>query len=92
MDKKYHLLNIADSLLTPEEVKQKRIQKMQKTAALMREDKKAAAQQESEALEKLKHSDQKNVYLKELYSKRLEVLTKMNERSKRKDEFSKRRT
>ena len=25
MDKKYHLLNIADSLLTPEEVKQKRI-------------------------------------------------------------------
>ena len=92
MDQKYHLLSIADALLTPEEVKTKRIQKMQKTAAMMREDKKAQALIESEELEKLKNSDKKTGYLKELYSKRLDILSKMTERSKRKEDFSKRRT
>ena len=40
LDQKYHLVNIADAFLTPDQLKQKRIQKMQKTAHLMREEKK----------------------------------------------------
>ena len=58
----------------------------------MREDKKAQALIESEELEKLKNSYKKTGYLKELYSKRLDILSKMTERSKRKEDFSKRRT
>ena len=37
---KYHLLDIADEFLKPEEIKQKRIQKMHKTASEMREKRK----------------------------------------------------
>ena len=37
---KFHLLEIADEFLKPEEVKQKRIQKMHKTAQEMREKRK----------------------------------------------------
>lgn len=37
---KYHLLDIADEFLKPEEIKQKRIQKMHKTAQEMREKRK----------------------------------------------------
>ena len=40
-ENKYHLLDIADEFLKPEEVKQKRIQKMHKTAQEMREKRKA---------------------------------------------------
>jgi hypothetical protein len=37
---KFNLLEIADEFLSPEELKKKRIQKMQKTAAQMREERK----------------------------------------------------
>jgi len=39
-ENKYHLLEIADEFLKPEEIKQKRIQKMHKTAQEMREKRK----------------------------------------------------
>lgn len=39
-EEKYNLLDIADEFLTPEQLKMKRIQKMQKTAAVMREERK----------------------------------------------------
>lgn len=51
MDNKYHLLSIADAFLTPDQIKQKRIQKMQKTAALIREEKKRAINLAKEKLE-----------------------------------------
>lgn len=43
---KYNLLTIPDDKLTPEQLKQKRIQKMHKTAALLRAEKKEAQKKE----------------------------------------------
>jgi hypothetical protein len=39
-EERFNLLEIADEFLSPEELKKKRIQKMQKTAALIREERK----------------------------------------------------
>lgn len=39
-EEKFNLLDIADEFLSPEELKPKRIQKMQKTATQMREERK----------------------------------------------------
>lgn len=51
---KYHLLDIADEFLKPEEVKQKRIQKMHKTAHTMREKRKAEQEIDKKRIEELK--------------------------------------
>lgn len=67
MDQKFNLLERADQFLTPEQIKQKRIQKMQKTAAVLREEKKKAQAEAKENLQLLKTSDKKLTYLKDLY-------------------------
>lgn len=82
MDQKYNLLSIADAFLTQEQMKQKRIQKMKKTAAMLRDEKKRLAAEAKEKLESLKNSANKNQYLRGLYIKRKEVLERMQERSK----------
>ena len=92
MDQKYNLLSIADAFLTPDQLKQKRIQKMQKTAAVLREQKKKAVSEAKQKLESLKKSKNKNSYLRGLYSKRLELLDRMQDRAKKREEFSKRGT
>lgn len=53
-EEKFNLLDIADEFLTPEQLKQKRIQKMQKTAAVMREEKKQQMKIERDKIEELK--------------------------------------
>lgn len=65
---------------------------MQKTAAILREEKKKAYNEAKEELETLKRSNNKNRYLRGLYEKRLDILERMNERARKKDEFSKRGT
>lgn len=62
---------------------------MQKTATMMREEKKAQMKIERDQIEKLKQLDPDN-YLKSLYDKRKEILDRMSERARRKEEFSKR--
>ena len=83
------MLDIADEFLTQEQLKQKRIQKMQKTAGMMREEKKQQMKQERDKIDELKSSDP-DAYLKSLYDKRKEVLDRMAERARRKEQFSKR--
>ncbi len=86
---KFNLLEIADEFLSPEELKKKRIQKMQKTAAQMREERKMQQKIDREKIEDLKQSDPE-AYLRNLYGKRKEILDRISERSRRKEEFSKR--
>ena len=62
---------------------------MQKTATLMREEKKAQMKIERDQIEKLKQSNPDS-YLKSLYDKRKEILDRLAERARRKEEFSKR--
>lgn len=56
---------------------------------MMREEKKAQMKIERDQIEKLKQLDPDN-YLKSLYDKRKEILDRMSERARRKEEFSKR--
>ncbi len=88
-EEKFNLIDTPDEFLSPEQLKQKRIQKMQKTAAQMREERKAQMKVEREKIEGLKSSDPDS-YLKQLYCKRKEILDRITERSRRKEEFSKR--
>ena len=88
-EEKFNLLDIADEFLSPEELKRKRIQKMQKTAAVMREERKLQMKFEREKIEEMKSGDP-DAYLRQLYGKRKEILDRIAERSRRKEEFSKR--
>jgi hypothetical protein len=56
-EEKFNLLDIADEFLSPEELKRKRIQKMQKTAAVMREERKLQMKFEREKIEEMKSGD-----------------------------------
>lgn len=51
---KYALLDIADEFLKPEQLKQKRILKMHKTASIMREKRKKQQDEERKRVEELK--------------------------------------
>jgi|LauGreDrversion4_2_1035121.scaffolds.fasta_scaffold88729_2 hypothetical protein len=62
---------------------------MQKTAALMREERKLQMKFEREKIEEMKSGDP-DAYLRQLYGKRKEILDRIAERSRRKEEFSKR--
>lgn len=62
---------------------------MQKTAALIREERKAQLKLDRERIEELKTGDP-DAYLRNLYVKRKEILDRIAERSRRKEEFSKR--
>jgi len=92
MEQKYHLLDIADTLLTADQLKRKRIQKMQKTAATLRENKKKVVLEAKQKLEELKSSDNKNYYLRGAYLKRKELLERIADRKKQREEFGKRGT
>jgi hypothetical protein len=62
---------------------------MQKTAQQMREERKAIMKVEREKIDEIKQSDPDS-YLKQLYYRRKEILDRITERSRRKEEFSKR--
>jgi hypothetical protein len=62
---------------------------MQKTAQQMREERKAIMKVEREKIDEIKQSDPDS-YLKQLYYSRKEILDRITERSRRKEEFSKR--
>ena len=86
---KFNLLNIPDEELSPDLLKQKRIQKIQKTAREAREQRKAKAQEEQERIEKLKVNDL-DAYLEDLHKQRQEILLRMEERRKLKVEMQNR--
>lgn len=78
-EEKYNLLEIADEFLSPDELKRKRIQKMQKTAAQLREERKQVQKLERDKIEEFKQSDPDS-YLKQLYAKRKEIMDRIAER------------
>lgn len=86
---KYNLLMIPDEELSPDLIKQKRIQKIQKSAREARDLRKAKAQEENERVEKLKVDDPE-AYLQDLYKQRLEVLQRIEDRRKLKIELQNR--
>lgn len=92
IDKKYNLVSIADTFLTQDQLKQKRIQKMQMTAHLIREEKRNAQNKAKQRLEELKKSNDKNQYMLGLYQKRKDILDRMANRTKKKEDFGKRGT
>ncbi len=53
-EEKFNLLETPDEFLSPEQLKQKRIQKMQKTAAVMREERKIQLKLEREKIDEIK--------------------------------------
>jgi hypothetical protein len=53
-EERFNLLDIADEFLSPEELKRKRIQKMQKTATAMREERKFQLKLEREKIDEIK--------------------------------------
>ena len=53
-EEKFNLLDTPDEFLSPEQLKQKRIQKMQKTAQSMREERKALMKVEREKIDEIK--------------------------------------
>ena len=53
-EEKFNLLDTPDEFLSPEQLKQKRIQKMQKTAQSMREERKALMKVEREKIDEFK--------------------------------------
>ena len=86
---KFNLLNIPDEELSPDLIKQKRIQKMQKATRESREQRKAKAQEEQERIDKLKIDDP-DAYLQDLHHQRQEILQRMEERRKLKIELQNR--
>lgn len=62
---------------------------MQKTAAVAREDRKVLQKMEREKIEELKQSDPDS-YLRQLYCRRKDILDRIAERARRKEEISKR--
>lgn len=76
LDKRYPLLLIDDNQLTSEQLKMKRIQKMQKNAFLNRLEKREAAKKEKERIEELKQKDPEK-YLINLYKTKKEILDRL---------------
>jgi actin-related protein 5 len=86
---KFNLLSIPDEELSPDLVKQKRLQKIQKANRDLREQRKAKAQEEQERIEKLKVEDPE-AYLQDLHRQRQEVLQRIEDRKKLKIELQNR--
>ncbi|KAL4456886.1 hypothetical protein ABPG74_014524 [Tetrahymena malaccensis] len=84
---KYTLINIADSQLTAQQQKQKKLQIIQKQAAETRAEKKALEKQKKEEIIKMKTSNPE-VYLNMLYEKRLKIIKKVDEKKKHQQELS----
>lgn len=77
---RFHLVDIPDEQLTSEQIQEKRGQKMQRAAFLMRQNRK----QEKEKLEKLRN-DNPDAYLNDLHTKRAMLVTKLETRRKQKE-------
>ncbi len=75
-EKRWPLLNIPDEDLNEEQLKMKKIQKMQKNAYLTRVEKRAAQKKEKEKIEELKQKDPEK-YLLNLYIKKKEIMEKL---------------
>jgi actin-related protein 5 len=77
---RFNLVDIPDSQLTQEQIHEKRAQKMQRAAFLMRQSKK----QEREKLEKLRQENP-DAYLKDLHDKRNCILSRIESRRKQRE-------
>ena len=86
---KFALLDIADEFLKPDQLKQKRILKMHKTAQKMRDQRKKEQESEKQRIEDLKSKD-KEQYVANLYEQRRLLLERLQSRAKQKEEFAKR--
>ena len=76
IESRWNLLSMPDEDLTDEQIKMKRIQKMQKNAYYSRLEKKELARKEKEKIEKLKNEN-KDKYLVSLYRTKKEILERL---------------
>ena len=76
IESRWNLLSMPDEDLTEDQIKMKRIQKMQKNAYYSRLEKKAQAKKEKEKIEKLK-KENKDKYLISLYRTKKEILERL---------------
>ncbi|MCQ2816325.1 MAG: hypothetical protein MJ252_03565 [archaeon] len=76
VEKRWPLVSIPDDQLTAEQLKLKRIQRMQKNSYLSRLEKKEQAQKEKEKIEELKHNDPEQ-YIISLFKEKKEILSKL---------------
>jgi actin-related protein 5 len=76
-EKRWPLLNIPDEDLSEEQIKMKRIQKMQRNAYLTRLEKREQVKKDKEKVEELKQQDPQN-YLISLYKKKKELLDRID--------------
>ena len=77
IESRWYLLSMPDEDLTEEQIKMKRIQKMQKNAYYSRLEKKEIARREKEKIETLK-KENKEKYLVSLYRTKKEILERLN--------------
>ena len=77
IEKKWPLLSMPDEDLTNEQLKMKRIQKMQKNAFLSRLEKREQIKREKEKIEQLKKDDPEK-YLVSLYKTKKEIIDRLN--------------
>ena len=77
IEKKWPLLSMPDEDLTNEQLKMKRIQKMQKNAYLSRLEKREQIKKEKEKIEQLKKDDPEK-YLVSLYKTKKEIIDRLN--------------
>ena len=76
IEARWYLLSMPDEDLTEEQIKMKRIQKMQKNAYYSRLEKREIARREKEKIENLK-KDNKEKYLVSLYRNKKEILERL---------------
>ena len=76
IESRWNLLSMPDEDLTEEQIKMKRMQKMQKNAYYSRLEKKELARKEKEKIEKLKNEN-KDKYLVSLYRTKKEILERL---------------
>ena len=77
IESRWNLLSMPDEDLTEEQIKMKRIQKMQKNAYYSRLEKKELARKEKEKIETLK-KENKDKYLVSLYRTKKEILERLS--------------
>jgi hypothetical protein len=75
-DKRWPLLNIPDEDLSDEQIRLKKLQKMQRNAYISRLEKRESQKREKEKIEELKQKDPEK-YLLNLYIKKKEILEKL---------------
>lgn len=88
-EKRWPLLNVPDEDLNAEQIKNKKIQRMQKNAYLSRLEKREAQKKEKEKVEELKQKDPEK-YLLNLYIKKKEILERLKNYKQIKKDLSNR--